>query len=59
MAPMAGARDEMLRPFPLGLEDVTRLDAFRHGLDERGYSGSDVAKIMGGNFERVLRAVVQ
>jgi len=39
---------------PEGLEDVTRLPWITHGLLARGFSESDVRKILGGNILRVL-----
>ncbi len=41
-----------------GLEDVDKLPALTAGLLGRGYAQADIAKIMGGNFLRVLRAAV-
>lgn len=41
---------------PRGLDDVTTYPAITQALLERGYSESDVHKILGGNFLRVLRA---
>lgn len=40
---------------PEGLEDVTRIPRIAQALLERGYSDSDVAKLLGGNVMRVLR----
>ncbi|WP_412070304.1 dipeptidase [Rubrivirga sp. IMCC43871] len=40
---------------PAGLGDVTRLPWLTHGLLRRGFSESDVRKILGGNVLRVLR----
>jgi membrane dipeptidase len=45
-------------PAPAGLEDVTRMPALTAGLVSRGYSESDVRRILGGNFLRVFRQVV-
>ena len=42
---------------PVGLEDVSGYPRITQGLLDRGYSRADVAKIMGGNTLRVLRAV--
>lgn len=39
---------------PAGMEDVTRLPRIAQGLLDRGYSESDVRKILGGNMLRVL-----
>ena len=42
---------------PAGLEDVAGYPRITQGLLDRGYSREDVAKVMGGNTLRVLRAV--
>ncbi len=42
---------------PLGLEDVTKVPAITATLLRRGYSRSDVKKILGGNYLRVFSAV--
>lgn len=42
---------------PVGLEDVSRYPALLDELVRRGFSEEDVAKIAGGNFLRVWRAV--
>ena len=42
---------------PVGLEDAGRLEAVTRELLARGYKESDVRKILGGNFSRVLGAV--
>ncbi len=39
---------------PEGLEDVAKLPAITEQLVERGYSEAGIAKILGGNFLRVL-----
>jgi membrane dipeptidase len=39
---------------PSGLEDVTRIPAIAQALLARGYSDSDVAKLLGGNVMRVM-----
>jgi len=39
---------------PLGMEDVSKMPAIRQELVRRGYSDSDVRKIMGENFMRVF-----
>jgi membrane dipeptidase len=43
---------------PVGMEDVTRLPRIAQGLLDRGYSESDVRKILGGNMLRVLDQVM-
>ena len=43
---------------PRGLEDVSKMPALTSALLRRGYTEQDIAKIMGGNFLRVIRAVV-
>lgn len=43
---------------PKGLEDVSKMPALTAALLKRGYKESDIQKIMGGNFLRVIRAVV-
>jgi membrane dipeptidase len=43
---------------PLGMEDVTRLPRIAQGLLDRGYSESDVKKILGGNMLRVMTRVL-
>lgn len=40
---------------PQGLEDVSKLPNLTKALLERGYSQSDIAKIMGLNFLRILK----
>ena len=42
---------------PMGLENVTLLPNATADLLERGYSEADLAKILGGNFLRVMREV--
>ena len=42
---------------PAGLEDVTRLPWITYGLYRRGYSETDIQKILGGNLLRVLAEV--
>jgi membrane dipeptidase len=39
-----------------GLEDVSKYPALVQGLIDRGYSDTDIRKIMGGNLLRVMRA---
>ena len=43
---------------PKGLEDVSKMPALTEALLKRGYRESDIQKIMGGNFLRVIRQVV-
>src|SRR6266508_1566014 len=42
---------------PTGMEDVSHLPAIREELKRRGYSESDIHKIMGDNFMRVFAEV--
>jgi membrane dipeptidase len=44
---------------PLGLGDVTRLPWLTYGLLKRGYSETDIYKILGGNTLRVMEKVEQ
>lgn len=44
---------------PKGLEDATCLPALTEELFARGYCKDDVAKIIGGNFERVIGQVLK
>ena len=41
------------------MEDVTRLPRIAQALLDRGYSESDVAKMLGGNMLRVMERVLQ
>jgi membrane dipeptidase len=41
---------------PNGLEDVSKYPALVQGLIDRGYSDTDIRKIMGENLLRVMRA---
>jgi membrane dipeptidase len=50
-----GADDQ----FPAGLEDISRIPNLVRGLMERGFSDSDILKILGGNTLRVMRQVDQ
>jgi membrane dipeptidase len=43
---------------PVGMEDVTRLPRLVQGLLDRGFSESDVAKMIGGNMLRVMQAAI-
>jgi len=43
---------------PLGMEDVTRLPRIAQALLDRGYSESDVKKMLGGNMLRVMTRVL-
>ena len=40
-----------------GLEDVSKMPALTAGLAERGYSDEEIAKIMGGNYLRIIEQV--
>jgi len=42
---------------PKGMEDVSHLPEIRKELDRRGYSETDIRKIMGENFMRVFAEV--
>lgn len=42
---------------PVGLEDVSRMPNLTAALLKRGYSETDIKKILGGNFLRVIREV--
>ena len=39
---------------PQGMDDVTKLPLIAQGLLDRGYSESDVKKVLGGNMLRVM-----
>jgi membrane dipeptidase len=43
---------------PVGLEDVSTLPRITQALMDRGYAEADIVKILGGNFMRVLHAVL-
>ena len=43
---------------PIGLEDESKMPALTEALLKKGYSESDIKKIMGGNTLRVMREVV-
>jgi membrane dipeptidase len=53
-----GADFDGIPSVPRGLEDISKMPALRRALHDRGYSESDLRKIMGGNFLRVIREVV-
>jgi membrane dipeptidase len=42
---------------PVGLEDVSRMPNLTAALLKRGYSETDIKKILGSNFLRVIRGV--
>ncbi len=42
---------------PVGLENAGKLGAITEELQRRGYKETDIRKILGGNFYRVLEAV--
>ncbi len=46
-------------PSPVGIRGVHDYPKITEGLKKRGYSDSDVGKIMGGNFLRVWKAVAK
>ncbi len=43
---------------PRGLENAAHYPALRRGLENRGFTSSDIEAIMGGNWLRVLRSVM-
>jgi membrane dipeptidase len=43
--------------FPEGMEDISKMPNLVRGLMERGYSDTDILKILGGNTLRVMREV--
>ena len=43
---------------PIGMEDVTMLPRIAQHLIDRGYSDSDIRKILGGNMLRVLETAI-
>jgi membrane dipeptidase len=43
--------------YPTGLEDISKLPNLIKGLGARGYSRSEVNKILGGNFLRIFKEV--
>ena len=46
-------------PPPVGLEDASAYQNIRRGLEQRGFTAADIAAIMGGNWARVLNAVLK
>jgi membrane dipeptidase len=42
---------------PVGLENAGKLEAITRELQRRGYKETDIRKILGGNFYRVLESV--
>ncbi len=48
-----GVDDEL----PEGMEDISKIPNLLEGLSGRGFSNSDIEKILGGNSLRVLKAV--
>lgn len=52
-----GSDFDGIERWPVGLEDVTTFPSITAALLQRGYSRSDVRKILGGNFMRVFRAI--
>ena len=43
---------------PQGMDDVTKLPLIAQGLLDRGYSESDVKKVLGGNMLRVMQQAI-
>ena len=52
-----GSDFDGINSVPAGLEDVSKMPDLTAALLRRGYSESEVRKILGGNFLRVLREV--
>ncbi|MFQ6677134.1 MAG: dipeptidase [Fidelibacterota bacterium] len=52
-----GADWDGVEVMPTGMEDVTNLPVITEKLLARGFSKSDVQKILGGNFKRVFREI--
>lgn len=48
---------EIYDPMPVGLERHSDTPNLTRGLIARGYSDSDILKILGGNFMRVFERV--
>ena len=42
-----------------GLEDVSKLANITYALDRRGFNKTEITKILGGNFRRVIRQVLK
>jgi len=53
-----GADFDGIPSVPQGLEDVSKMASLTAALLKRGYTEAEIRKIMGGNFLRVIRAVV-
>ncbi|MBI3966909.1 MAG: membrane dipeptidase, partial [Chloroflexi bacterium] len=53
------AMSDPMPAYPPGIEDMTKLPSFTEGLVRRGYREPDVRKILGENFLRVYRQVLQ
>jgi membrane dipeptidase len=53
-----GADFDGITSVPRGLEDVSKMPAVWKALRAHGMSGTDIRKVMGGNFLRVIREVV-
>ena len=49
-----GADYDGAESYPKGLDDVSKYPLITQALLQRGYSGKDVRKILGGNFVRLL-----
>lgn len=49
-----GADYDGAESYPKGLDDVSKYPLITEALLQRGYSGKDVKKILGGNFVRLL-----
>jgi len=50
--------DGRIYDWPEGIETVTKFSNITRGLVSRGYSDSDIEKILGGNYMRVLKEVI-
>ena len=53
-----GADWDGVEIMPTGIEDISKLPSLTKKLIERGYSQRDIRKILGGNFKRVFKDVV-